>query len=204
MYRARQGIYHLFQLKNRYNRQALPQVTVVDMKEELRRGNGGALSEPLRQGILDNLERDEQTILFLNRRGANRMVSCGQCGQVPTCPRCSVHLTYHSANGRLMCHYCGHSEPLPRACPACGGDLNFIGMGTQRVQEELEEAFPGMEVLRMDTDTVSAAHPHDELSGALPQKSGCPFWWAPRWWPRGLILKMSPWWGRWPPTWRSM
>lgn len=163
MYRARQGIYHLFQLKNRFNRQALPQVTVVDMKEELRRGNGGALSEPLRQGILDNLERDEQTILFLNRRGANRMVSCGQCGQVPTCPRCSVHLTYHSANGRLMCHYCGHSEPLPRACPACGGDLNFIGVGTQRVQEELEETFPGMEVLRMDTDTVSAAHPHDEL-----------------------------------------
>ena len=82
---------------------------------------------------------------------------------MPTCPRCSVHLTYHSANGRLMCHYCGHSEPLPRACPACGGDLNFIGVGTQRVQEELEETFPGMEVLRMDTDTVSAAHPHDEL-----------------------------------------
>ena len=76
------------------------------------------------------------------------MVSCGDCGQVPECPRCSVRLTYHSANGRLMCHYCGYSEPLPPACPACGGRLNFIGVGTQRVQEELEALFPGSEILR--------------------------------------------------------
>lgn len=170
MYRARQGIYHLFQMKNRYNQRALPQVTVVDMKDELRAGNGSSLSGPLRQGILDNLERGEQTILFLNRRGASRMVSCGQCGEVPSCPRCSVRLTYHSANHRLMCHYCGHSQPLPRACPVCGGELNFIGTGTQRVQEELEEAFPGMEVLRMDTDTVSAAHPHEELLDRFQKK----------------------------------
>ena len=98
------------------------------------------------------------------------MVSCGQCGEVPSCPRCSVRLTYHSANHRLMCHYCGHSQPLPRACPVCGGELNFIGTGTQRVQEELEEAFPGMEVLRMDTDTVSAAHPHEELLDRFQKK----------------------------------
>lgn len=158
MYRARQGIYHLFQMKNRYNQRALPQVTVVDMKDELRAGNGSSLSGPLRQGILDNLERGEQTILFLNRRGASRMVSCGQCGEVPSCPRCSVRLTYHSANHRLMCHYCGHSQPAPDTCPDCGGAMKHIGFGTQKVEEELTRLFPGTELLRMDADTVGEGH----------------------------------------------
>ena len=133
------------------------------MKEELRAGNGGCLSAPLRQALEDNLLAGEQSILFLNRRGASRMVTCGACGQVPTCPRCSVHLTYHSANGRLMCHYCGHSEKLPDRCPDCGGELDFIGLGTQRVQEELEAAFPNVQVLRMDTDTISASQSHEKL-----------------------------------------
>lgn len=91
------------------------------------------------------------------------MVSCGECGEVPECPRCSVKLTYHSANNRLMCHHCGFSRPLPSACPSCGGLLNFVGTGTQRVQEELQDLFPWAEVMRMDTDTVSAAHPHETL-----------------------------------------
>lgn len=163
MYHARAGTYHLFELKHRYNQKALPEVIVADMKEELRAGNGSCISAALRKEMEDNLLRGEQTILFLNRRGSHRMVSCGECGEVPTCPRCSVKLTYHSANDRLMCHYCGHSQPLPGACPVCGGGLNFIGLGTQRVQEEVEAQFPGIETLRMDTDTVSAAHPHEEL-----------------------------------------
>ena len=163
MYQARSGGYALLTLPERYNRQGLPQVHIVDMKEELRRGNATSISDLLQREIRANLDRGEQTILFLNRRGASRMVSCGECGQVPECPRCSVHLTYHSANGRLMCHHCGYSQPLPPSCPSCGGILNFIGTGTQRVQEELWELFPGVEVLRMDTDTVSAAHPHEEL-----------------------------------------
>ncbi len=163
MYQARAGVYHLFTLSQRYNRRALPQVQVVDMKEELRAGNGGCLSRPLQEEIAGNLERGEQTILFLNRRGASRMVSCGECGEVPQCPRCSVKLTYHSANGRLMCHYCGHSQPLPPRCPACGGKLNFIGAGTQRVEEELRERFPGVPVLRMDTDTVTATRSHETI-----------------------------------------
>ena len=145
------------------SRKALPQVQVVDMKEELRAGNGRAISRPLQQALEDTLVRGEQAILFLNRRGASRMVTCGECGEVPTCPRCSVHLTYHSANGRLMCHYCGHSEPLPDACPSCGGALNFLGYGTQKVEEELHAAFPGREILRMDTDTVSATQSHEKL-----------------------------------------
>ena len=163
MYHARQGDYALFELRRRYNQKALPQVLMVDMKQELRAGNNTDVSGVLREELEENFKRGEQAILFLNRRGASRMVFCGECGQVPECPRCSVKLTYHSANGRLMCHHCGHSQPLPPACPECGGILNFIGTGTQRLQEELEELFPFCPVLRMDTDTVSAAHPHEEL-----------------------------------------
>lgn len=163
MYHAKRGDYHLFTLRRRYNEQALPEVLIADMKKELRAGNGTSLSGPLRAGLAAAMEAGEQSILFLNRRGASRMVTCGECGEVPTCPRCSVHLTYHSANGRLMCHYCGHSEPLPDACPSCGGALNFLGYGTQKVEEELHAAFPGREVLRMDTDTVSATQSHEKL-----------------------------------------
>ena len=163
MYQADSGQIRLFSLKERYNRKALPEVTIVDMKEELRQGNDSSLSGPLRAALKENLDRGEQSILFLNRRGASRMVCCGECGAVPECPRCSVKLTYHSANRRLMCHHCGFSQPLPPVCPECGGVLNFIGTGTQRVQEELQELFPWAEVLRMDTDTVSAAHSHEAL-----------------------------------------
>ena len=163
MYHAKKGDYALFELRRRYNQKALPQVLMVDMKKELRAGNNTDVSGVLREELEENFKRGEQAILFLNRRGASRMVFCGECGQVPECPRCSVKLTYHSANGRLMCHHCGHSQPLPPACPECGGILNFIGTGTQRLQEELEELFPFCPVLRMDTDTISAAHPHEEL-----------------------------------------
>lgn len=163
MHQAQTGVCHLFTIRNRYNQKALPQVLVADMKKELRAGNNTSLSDLLCRELEANLLRGEQAILFLNRRGANRMVTCGECGYVPECPRCSVKLTYHSANHRLMCHHCGYSQPLPPSCPSCGGLLNFIGIGTQRLQEELEERFPGVDVLRMDTDTVSAAHPHEEI-----------------------------------------
>jgi primosomal protein N' (replication factor Y) len=163
MYLAKNGVYHFYTLKNRYNKQALPQVLIADMKQELKAGNGTSVSALLKQELETNLSRGEQTILFINRRGASRMVSCGECGEVPECPRCSVCLTYHSANGRLMCHHCGHSERLGSVCPHCGGELSFIGTGTQRVQEELEFLFPGVEVMRMDTDTVTATQSHEKL-----------------------------------------
>lgn len=163
MYLAKAGVYHLFTLRRRYNERALPQVLIADMKKELHSGNGSDLSAPLLTELEANLERGEQSILFINRRGASRMVSCGECGEVPACPRCSVYLTYHSANGRLMCHYCGHSEKLPDKCPSCGGMLTFTGTGTQRVQAALEDRFPGVEVMRMDADTVSATRSHEKL-----------------------------------------
>lgn len=170
MYQARTGHYQLFELSHRYNEQALPRVEIVDMKEELRRGSGGCISRTLQEELRQTMDRGEQAILFLNRRGANRMVTCGECGKTPTCPRCSVHLTYHSANRRLMCHYCGHSEPLPERCPDCGGLLNFVGAGTQKAEEELRELFPGIEILRMDADTVSATHSHEAILDKFRRK----------------------------------
>ena len=170
MFLAKQGTYHLFRLSKRYNEHSLPKVFITDMKRELRAGNASDISALLRMELEDNLSRGEQSILFLNRRGASRMLSCGECGQVPSCPRCSVYLTYHSANRRLMCHYCGHSEPLPDACPECGGKLAFVGTGTQKVQRELEEMFPGVEVMRMDADTVSAANNHEKMFSKFVNK----------------------------------
>ena len=163
MYHARQGNYHLFTLSHRYNEKILPKVYLADLKEELRAGNPSPLSGPLAAALEENLSRGEQSILFLNRRGASPMATCRSCGQVPTCPRCSAYLTYHSANRRLMCHHCGHSEPLPDACPECGGELEFVGFGTQRVEEALHERFPGAEVMRMDADTTTASRSHEKL-----------------------------------------
>ncbi len=163
MFQAQTGVYQLFQLTKRYNNRALPEVLIADLKEELRSGNSTTISTLLREKIAETIQREEQVILFLNRRGANRMVLCTECGEAPECPRCSVKLTYHSANGRLLCHYCGFTQPLPKRCPKCDGALTFYGAGIQRVQEELAELFPGTRVLRMDADTVSASHTHQQI-----------------------------------------
>ncbi len=163
MYRAKEGIYSLFELRERYNEQELPGVRIVDMKRELRRGNGGDISSFLRDELQRNIDCGEQSILFLNRRGASKLVGCGECGYTYRCPKCSVSLTYHSARGRLMCHYCGYSRRIDSSCPACGGELKFIGSGTQHVEEELHALFPGVEILRMDTDTVTPVGSHEKL-----------------------------------------
>ena len=131
---------------------------VSDLRQEIRNGNAGAVGTALREELEGNLRRGEQSILLLNRRGNSRYVLCGECGHVPECPRCSVALTYHSANGRLMCHYCGHSEPARDVCPACGGRMKHVGIGTQKVEEELRELFPDAGILRMDADTAAGGH----------------------------------------------
>lgn len=157
-WQAQRGNYQKVMLKTRYNQQPLPRVLIADLRSEVRAGNNGSISEILRREIAQNLACGEQSILFLNRRGNSRMLLCGECGTVPTCPRCSVPLTYHSANGRLMCHYCGHSERAWEQCDECGGLMKRVGTGIQKVEEELHELFPGVEVLRMDADTVSGNH----------------------------------------------
>ena len=163
MYRAKSGLYRLYTLKERYNGKPLPQVEIVDLREEMKMGNDLSLSYPLREAIHDTARADKQTILLLNRRGNSRALICVDCRETPSCPRCDVRLTYHSANSRLMCHYCGHSQPAPSRCPGCGGPLKPIGTGTQKVQQELEGLFPDMPSLRMDADTVSAVNTHEKI-----------------------------------------
>ena len=162
-YKADTGKYAFFRLNNRYNDMSLPAVTVVDMKRELRRGNAGSISGFLREEIQKNIGKEEQCILFINRRGTSKLITCRECGYTYKCPRCSVSLTYHGSNDRLMCHYCGYSKRIDRVCPDCGGELSFSGAGTQAIVDELVELFPGVEVLRMDTDSVAPAGSHEEL-----------------------------------------
>lgn len=163
MYRAEEGKYRLFELKERHNERPLPKVMIADMRHELKNGNGTLFSEMLRCEMKKNLEAGEQTILFINRRGANSAVLCGECGYTFTCPNCSVSMTYHSVGRRLLCHYCGHSEPLPACCPECGGKLKFLGAGTQKAEEELLGLFPDAKIIRMDADTVARVGSHEKL-----------------------------------------
>ena len=163
MYRAKTSAYRLYTLRQRYNGRPLPNVDIVDMRKELKLGNDTSLSIPLREAILETHASGKQTILLLNRRGNSRALVCVDCREIPECPRCSVRLTYHSANKRLMCHYCGYSQSAPERCPTCGGPLKTIGTGTQKVQQELSALFPDLETCRMDTDTVSAVNTHERI-----------------------------------------
>ena len=163
MYYAKCGAYRLFTLNQRYNGKPLPRVEIVDMREQLLQGNDSSISYPMQDAIGDVAHNKHQAILFLNRRGNSRALVCVDCRKAPECPRCSARLTYHSANERLMCHHCGFSQPTVRKCPSCGGTMKQLGIGTQKIQQELEMLFPGMTVARMDTDTVSALNTHEKI-----------------------------------------
>ncbi len=163
MYHAKMGHHTLYELRQRYNGKPLPRVEIVDMREEVKQGNDLSVSYPLQDAIRMTADAGQQTILFLNRRGNSRALVCIDCGEAPECPRCSTRLTYHSANNRLMCHYCGHSQKVPQRCPKCGGPLKSLGTGTQKVQQELEGIFPDLKVDRMDTDTVNAVNTHETI-----------------------------------------
>ena len=163
MYCAATGKYRLFRIEKRFNESALPPVAITDMRADLKNGNAGSISSVLRRELSLNISRGEQSILFINRRGANPLVACGECGYTFRCGSCSVSLTYHSSKKRMLCHYCGFSEPVPAVCPDCGGKLKFTGAGTQKVEEELLELFPGVSIIRMDADTVTRANPHARL-----------------------------------------
>lgn len=170
MYRAKAGDYRLYTLTQRYNGRPLPLVEVVDMRQELKLGNDTSLSIPLRQAMMETWQAGKQTVLLLNRRGNSRALVCVDCRKTPECPRCSQRLTYHSANSRLMCHYCGYSQGVPQRCPSCGGPLKTIGTGTQKVQQELEELFPDIATIRMDADTVSAVNTHEKILQRFQQE----------------------------------
>lgn len=162
-YNAKTGRYSLFELDERYNNAVLPDVYIVDMKEEQKNGNHSTFSMPLLNEIEKNLANGEQSILLLNRRGYHTSVRCSLCGAAVECPNCAVPLTYHKANGSVMCHYCGFAQRLSPVCPKCGGKIfSMKGTGTQRIEDELSEIFPKARILRMDADTTSTKHAFEE------------------------------------------
>ena len=163
---AKQGKYSLFTLKNRYGNAILPTVETVDMRQELMDGNKGILSTRLYEEVTDTLKNGKQAILLLNRRGHNTYISCPDCGYVESCPNCSISLTYHSANNRLMCHYCGYSKKAEKICPECSGEhMKFMGLGTQKAEEELKDLFPEARVLRLDADSTMTRDSYSSYLG---------------------------------------
>lgn len=162
-YYAEEGRYHRQTLTKRYGSATLPDVVIADMNEELQVGNTSAFSNILLQNIEENLDTGKQSILLLNRRGFNSFVTCNSCKEPLTCPNCSISLTYHSANNRLMCHYCGYSVPYRSECPVCHShSLRLGGTGTQRAEVEIAEIFPHARILRMDTDTTMTRSSHEK------------------------------------------
>ena len=166
--RALNGNYVLAELTERYGDACLPQVLTVDMTDKTLLERYLSLSRPLTEEIGKNLAAGEQTILLVNRRGYNTFVVCAECKKVLTCPRCSISLTYHAANNRLMCHYCGYSAPYRDTCPDCGAqNIRYAGSGTQKIEQELKMHFPEARVLRMDADTTTAKNAHDRMLTAF-------------------------------------
>lgn len=156
---AKKGKYKLFTLTERYGDAVLPEVSLVDMKQDRKAGNKYNISSDLLERLETNLENKKQSILLMNRRGYNTFAACDSCGSVITCPSCSISLTYHTANNRLMCHYCGYSKPFTKRCPECEkDDVRYAGYGTQRIEEEIEQLLPEAKILRMDADSTSSRH----------------------------------------------
>ena len=162
-YAAKQGIYKLYELKERVGDSQLPNVTVIDLREELKARNRSIFSRYLSQRINECLEQKKQILLFINRRGYAGFISCRACGHVLKCPHCDVSLTEHN-NGKLMCHYCGYEVVKPSVCPGCGSKyIGSFGVGTQKVEEMARKEFPNARILRMDGDTVSKKGEYEKI-----------------------------------------
>lgn len=166
-YEAKSGKIELIEMKKRVSERPLPKMEVVDMREELKSRNLSLLSRKLFEAIEENLEKKEQTILFLNRRGFSTFVSCRSCGYVFKCPECDVSMTYHK-NGYLICHMCGRAQRQVKICPQCGSKyVKFFGAGTERVENEVKKYFPKARVLRMDVDTTKTKDAHEKIYNAF-------------------------------------
>lgn len=165
--KAKNGRYTFNKLTQRYSTAELPEVRIVDMCTDAL-SDSSYFSKELADSINENLENKHQTILLMNRRGYNTFASCKSCGYVFTCPSCSISMTYHRANGRLMCHYCGHSQPFSNLCPECNStDVRYSGVGTQKIEDELSSLFPSARILRMDADSTMSRHAHEEKLSAF-------------------------------------
>lgn len=167
-HKAVTGEYLLLELKERTGGGALPEMNIVDMCRELEEGNRSSFSRVLQEEIGKNLDKGEQTMLFLNRRGFASFVSCRSCGHVMRCPECNISYTYHAKENVLMCHYCGKTEENPRVCPVCGSKyIRYFGTGTQKIEEEARRLFPKARILRMDLDTTLRKDSHSRILEAF-------------------------------------
>lgn len=163
-YKAIQGIYELIELKNRPGNSTLPEVNIVNMKEDRLLGNTSNISMTLREEILKNIKNNEQTMLFLNRRGYNSYLRCNTCSTIFKCPNCDVALVYHKSSKLLHCHYCSYVQKHPDFCHICGSDqITSTVVGTQKIEEELKEIYPNISVLRMDADTTVSRDSHQKI-----------------------------------------
>jgi primosomal protein N' (replication factor Y) len=155
--------YRLLTMRDRVEGRPLPEVFVIDMREELKNGNRSMFSKSLYEAVQDRLQKREQIVLLLNRRGYATFVMCRTCGYVSTCPHCDISLTYHQSSRMLRCHYCGYAEREVKVCPSCSSEhIRHFGTGTQRVEEELSKLFPGIRVIRMDVDTTTEKGSHEK------------------------------------------
>ncbi|QDP40129.1 primosomal protein N' [Radiobacillus deserti] len=162
--RAKKGVYQLLSLPDRMNKAAMPEVQVIDMREELHAGNRSMFSQQLVQAMEERLRKKQQIVLFLNRRGYSTFVMCRDCGHVMECPHCDIALTYHRTQNKLKCHYCSYEESMPSVCPECSSDtIRYFGTGTQKVEEALTKLLPEARVIRMDVDTTRRKGAHEKL-----------------------------------------
>ena len=168
---AKEGVYNLAEMTKRINQRALPEVEIVDMRREVRRGNNTVFSGALKAELKEVLDKGLQAILFLNQRGYSKSVICTSCGYVPKCEACDVSLTYHLEENALKCHYCNAKYKMIRKCPECGSELlRYGGIGTQRVVNELQKLFPSASILRMDRDTTQSKEGHLKILGEFSKK----------------------------------
>ena len=163
-YKAKQEQIELLELTKRANKSCLPEVQVIDLREELANGNKTMLSRELYNKIQENLKNKHQTILFLNRRGFSTFVMCRDCGHTIKCKNCNITLTYHMKENKLKCHYCGYEQENVSICPECGSNkIKYFGTGTQKLETQIQKFFPNATTIRMDVDTVSKKNSHEEI-----------------------------------------
>lgn len=171
-YNAKKGKYKLIEMNKRANKQKMPEVNIIDMRDELERGNKSIISEELYKEMNSSLSNKKQIIIFLNRRGFSTFISCRTCGYVEKCPHCEISLTYHKSEDWLKCHYCGYAKKPPEVCPECNSKyIKFFGIGTQRVEEIINESFEEIAVERMDLDTTGKKNSHEEILNRFKSKN---------------------------------
>lgn len=169
--RALKGIYDLYELNNRINKFPLPKIELIDMADEIRHKNYSIFSTAMKAKIQDCIDKDEQIILFLNKRGYATYVRCLDCGEVIKCPHCDVTLTYHKHDNKLRCHYCEYQRDMFISCPNCNGhNLKFVGSGTQKIEEQINSIFNGAKVIRYDVDTTKQKDGHQKLLEKFERK----------------------------------